>query len=513
MRFAERVGLVVLLAVFPALGAYAGDEKPSRTDDGAAAAKAASPSADSAADRAARTEDASSETAAPAATKASANATDTPAPIEVSTPAPAALAPKPADQETAAAEGPRFLPMMAWDGNPGLFTLETGEILPSGAFNFTAGSNKISRMPGAVTILQTGPAGAVGINRWLSIFVQVNANEHVHVDVPSNLSLNPAGNTGLQYQNTIYSSIIPATGFPPAYVEDYPFISSNGGGVGEVDLGFKLGLLSERRGNRLSLSIRNDFYIPTKTGFNDLLDDEVQSGKFNYGVGVEASKNIKGAVVATLNWGYRFTRQSTFNAPIPGFTQPEVLKQADQMTAGFGLLMFPNKRINVITEYNGLVYVRKGIQNTSFGARDPAESITGLRLYLTRGLAIDVGYRYSLSLSQDVDRNGFIAKVDIAHWPHRPHVAASYDTLTVSCSAEVASVAPGGVAQITANATDSLNYPITYVWSASAGRIDGVGPFVRWDSTGLAPGNYTVNVRVDDGAGKSATCSQPVGVH
>ena len=412
--------------------------------------------------------------------------------------------------------------MPAWDGNPGMFTLETGELLPRGGFNFTAGSNKISRMPGSITVLQTGPAVAVGVSRWFSLFVQVNADEHIHVDQPTNLSLNLPPNPALQFQNTIYQSLIPAPGFRPAYVEDYPFASVNGGGVGEVDLGFKIGLLSERRGNRLGLSIRNDFFIPTKRGFTNLLDDEVQSGQFNYGIGVEASKHIlHRSIFAAVNWGYRFSRQSTFNVATPTGTQAEILKQADQMTVGVGLLMFPDKRINVISEYNGLIYVRNGIPDMTcnisglkcLGARDPVDSTTGFRLYLWRGAAIDVGYRYSLSLSQHTDRNGFIAKLDISHWLARPeHVVRGAATLTATCSIDVASVSAGGVVQATVNATDSLGYPLTYTWTATAGRIDGTGPFARWDSTGASPGSYTITVRVDDGAGKTATCSQPVSV-
>ena len=74
-----------------------------------------------------------------------------------------------------------------------------------------------------------------------------------------------------QYRNTIYRSILPGTGIAPAYVEDYPFASHNGGGVGELDLGFKIGLMSEKRGKPFSLSIRNDFFIPTQSGLSDLL--------------------------------------------------------------------------------------------------------------------------------------------------------------------------------------------------------------------------------------------------
>jgi len=55
---------------------------------------------------------------------------------------------------------------------------------------------------------------------------------------------------------------IPATG-TPGYVEDFPFAANNNGGVGEITVGLKFGLLSERRGAPFSLSVRNDVIIPT----------------------------------------------------------------------------------------------------------------------------------------------------------------------------------------------------------------------------------------------------------
>jgi hypothetical protein len=440
--------------------------------------------------------------------------------------------------EDAAAE-PKWNPMPAWNGNPGLFNLETGDTLPRGAFNFTAGVNKISRMPGDITVLQVGPAFGVGVNRWLSLFLQIDANEHIHVDVPSNLSL--ATPNGIQFRNTIYDPLIPATapGINPAYVEDFPFASHNGGGIGEIDLGFKIGLLSEKRGNPISLSIRNDFYIPTKTSLNDLLSNEVQSGTFNYGIGFEASKHLlHKSILATFNWGFRFARSSSFTIPagvggvtgvivdpIPGAPLPNgtttpttrvaVLNLADQMTAGVGLLMFPQKRFQVITEYNALIFVGSGIPNTSFGARDPVDSTEGIRLYLTKNVAIDAGYRYSLSLSQHVDRNGFIAKLGIGlRREEREGPRKSSDVVTSSCSVDkpTVSAASGGIVQASVTATDTQGYPLSYSWSATGGRIEGNGPYARWDSTGVATGTYTLSVRADNGAGKTSTCSATVTV-
>jgi outer membrane protein OmpA-like peptidoglycan-associated protein len=423
---------------------------------------------------------------------------------------PAPLAPSASNNAPSDDQPHKWVPMPALDGTPGLFTLGTGDTLPQGGFDIVAGVNKISRMPGDITVLQVIPSFAVGLTNWFTVFLSIDADEHIHVDQPSLLSLNSTN--GLQYRNTIYNSFLPCTGCAPAYVEDYPFASHNGGGIGEIDLGFKIGLLSERRGKPFSLSIRNDFYIPTQTGFSTLLSNQVQSGMFNYGIGLEASKNLfHHSILATINWAYRFTRESDYTVVFNGTPTPSVLKLADQMPIGAGLQIFPEKRFQIITEYDGLIYVGKPIQNTTFGARDPVDSVMGFRLYALRNLALDVAYRYNLNLTNHEDRNGFVVKVAFARWPEKPLPA---DNVTASCSAEKSSVMEGSNESVaaTANATDANNRPLNYTWTASGGNITGTGPYVRWDSTGLGAGNYNLSARVDNGAGHSASCSTSIAV-
>ncbi len=151
---------------------------------------------------------------------------------------PAPLTPSAASNSAPPDDQPnKWVPMPALDGTPGLFTLGTGDTLPKGGFDIVAGVNKISRMPGDITVLQVIPSFGVGLTNWFTVFLSIDADEHIHVDQPSLLSLNSTN--GLQYRNTIYNSFLPCTGCAPAYVEDYPFASHNGGGVGEIDLGIQ----------------------------------------------------------------------------------------------------------------------------------------------------------------------------------------------------------------------------------------------------------------------------------
>jgi len=491
MRFGARVTILFLSALFLISNrTWADDNKPKDKDATTPSASASDPNAKK-----------------PVDTTNAGTSSDAGSP----TVQPAPLAPSSASNNTPSDDQPhKWVPMPALDGTPGLFTLGTGDTLPKGGFDIVAGVNKVSRMPGDITVLQVIPSFGVGLTNWFTVFLSIDADEHIHVDQPSLLSLNSTN--GLQYRNTIYNSFLPCTGCAPAYVEDYPFASHNGGGIGEIDLGFKIGLLSERRGKPFSLSIRNDFYIPTQTGYSTLLSNQVQSGMFNYGIGLEASKNLfHHSILATINWAYRFTRQSDYTVVFNGTPTPSVLKLADQMPIGAGLQIFPEKRFQIITEYDGLIYVGKPIQNTTFGARDPVDSVMGFRLYALKNLALDVGYRYNLNLTNHEDRNGFVVKVAFARWPEKP---LPPDNVTASCSAEKSSVMEGSNESVaaTATATDANGRPLNYTWTASGGNISGTGPYVRWDSTGLGAGNYNLTARVDNGAGNTASCSTSISV-
>lgn len=90
--------------------------------------------------------------------------------------------------------------------------------------------------------------------------------------------------------------------------------------------------------------------------------------------------------------------------------------------------------------------------------------------------------------------------------PNHPPVAA--------CSAEKPSVYQGfnDPVAVHVNATDADNDPLTYSYTATGGTVDGTGADVRWNPSGLAVGSYTVNAKVDDGRGGTATCSTDIAV-
>jgi outer membrane protein OmpA-like peptidoglycan-associated protein len=417
---------------------------------------------------------------------------------------PAATPQGPMGAGAAPAEAPEWTPMPATTGGLGLFTVETGETLPRKGFAFSTYVDKFGRMPGHVTVLNVGFNVSVGITDRISLFVRFEPHRYIHVGDPGQLSFNaPLGNPG--FGTTIYRSLIPVVGAPPGYVEDYPFANRNSGGVGEVFLGGTLGLASQLRGHWLNLATRHAVVFPTSTGLLDLVNNQVQSGQVNYVGQVSASRTWFGDFAVTaLEVGYRATRD-------PRSGNQRAMNQADQLRVGAGFLLFPARRLQVISEYTGVVFLGDATTNTTFGARDPIDGTWGIRFYPVRNVAFDLGYRYMLNLVRHGDRHGFVAKLGTVYWPEEKKVNRAP---SAACAAEKSSVYAGSdeMVRVTVTASDPDGDALNYNWTASGGRVEGSGTEVRWNSGGTAAGSYTVTARVDDGKGGMASCSVEIRV-
>lgn len=417
----------------------------------------------------------------------------------------ARLAPR-ASQNSAnnsAEANPTWIPMAAFSGGLGLFTIDTGDTLPRHGATFEVGANKFSRNPGSITVLQTGWSLGYGLSDRFTAFMQFNVHNHVHVDDPAELSLDSG--TGPQFGNTIYNTIVP--GGAPAYVEDYPFAYANNGGIGNIDIGAKYGLLSERRGDRVSLALRGDVFIPTVRSISGLLTNQSQSGATDFQFGANLSKTILDReMVLTTDAAYRITRD-----PGDRFNNSPALTRADQINLGAGFLAFPQHRLQIMAEYTGTIFTGSHTPDTSFGARDPVDTVWGIRLYLMREVALDMGYRYMLNLHDVLDRNGFVVKLGATYWPEE---VTALPIVSIELTVDPLSVVEGSgqTVNASARATDSENLPLTYSWTSTGGSIIGTGPNVRWDSTGLAPGRYTINATAEDPRGGTDTASTDVTV-
>ncbi len=101
-----------------------------------------------------------------------------------------------------------------------------------------------------------------------------------------------------------------------------------------------------------------------------------------------------------------------------------------------------------------------------------------------------------------------LASVAVAQKVRRETIAYTPPNLSLVAEPAVITVCPSEGAAAPAvvhlDARVSSSSPIRYRWTASGGRIDGDGPTVTWDVSGLQPGYYKAYVDIDTGSGDAA---------
>jgi hypothetical protein len=88
-----------------------------------------------------------------------------------------------------------------------------------------------------------------------------------------------------------------------------------------------------------------------------------------------------------------------------------------------------------------------------------------------------------------------------------PFNVKAYTAPTIACTASSDSTVAGGTVEIDCTARSEQNLPLTYKFTATAGRLDVRGNVARLSTAGLPPGNITVTGTVKDEKGKSASAN------
>jgi hypothetical protein len=223
--------------------------------------------------------------------------------------------------------------------------------------------------------------------------------------------------------------------------------------------------------------------------------------------------------------GYTFSRN--INLLPPGATQEiQNTIKGDQWTYLFG----PRLNFRHFDHFVPFVEVlfgdARGHPNLTGNAT--AQSTFGLALgggvdvVLARNIAwrfIEADYfmtNYSgPDLAASSRQNNFrIGSGIVLRWDYPPAPPKPNHPPVAACSAAVPSVYQGSTdpVAIHVTASDPDNDPLTYSYTATGGTVDGTGPDVRWNPTGLALGSYTISAKVDDGRGGTATCAADVAV-
>lgn len=359
------------------------------------------------------------------------------------------------------------------DGATGLFKVWDAEALRHGETNWTFGYDMVTRDPGRLKVGRAPAGVAIGLFDRLEIFEAMDVVRHITED------------RVLNYRRLPGSPVSPARIGPAPGVVSFsqvaPFIDvPRATGRSDVHLGLKFNILSERRGNPLSLGLAGFGTLPgqrTATG----LSRGLSSGAFQGGFAMLLSKSVGEVARLHLNVGTNLYSDPQVNDVVVAKLQNEFIYRV-------GVEMPVYHRVRFIGEMNGIQYYGDGM--TGLNPNSPLDAIFGLRVYAKEWLSFAAGYQPSFR-QQKAAYNGFVVQGALG--------TRRNDPPTVTCSAAKSSILQDDTTVIRANAVDPDGDKLTYTWSTTGGKISDKGDTATFDATGVAPGKYTVTVNVSDG--------------
>ena len=305
-------------------------------------------------------------------------------------------------------------------GNTGLWKVLTADTLAAGQASFSASYDRINRNPGYLTISTTSFGTAFGITNRLEAGVIFEANRHVLVRRPDQLSFGQQalgffgdrtpGSPPLTRELVSGSSRMPQLRFPPTpdgvltgaagYYDLLPLagLVRESDGIGQVSLGLKFNVFSEYSGAPMGLAIRSHFEVPIRKAIDYQLRHPTGTADLQFGFDAIVSRKIGDAAELYWNAGYRHLGQ-----PV----HVSVVRLAHEAPLGFGWNVPRRGRIQFVGEATAELFMGSHTPNTTFGAQDTVDLTVGFRIGILPHVSLSAGYRRPLN-QYGGDKNGFV---------------------------------------------------------------------------------------------------------
>lgn len=324
----------------------------------------------------------------------------------------------------------------------------------------------------------------------------------------------------------------------PGYYPGAPFLARFAdGGMGDVWIGGKIRFTGPK--NPFGFALIPLFKIPTTRDLHPGLERGRGTGEFDYGLIAAFDGRLNKYINLSTNIGFikkGDPRAENMNlgplcagcAVIQGFGRSErALDLPNELRAGIGVDFPLSQYLQFIVEVSSTHYV--GSRTPSLMQNSPVDFIGGARVFPTRWISISAAYQRHLNWFSDLNRrfgaNGFIAGLSFGHTNDReepilpnqpPTVNMNLGSVTKGSNdllrETATTVCAGDQVALSATASDPDGDTLLYSWTTTGGRISGDGTSTSFDTTGLAPGEYTITVQVDDGCGCVAFDSKTIRV-
>ncbi len=333
----------------------------------------------------------------------------------------------------------------------------------------------------------------------------------------------------------------------PNYLPQAPFIARlNDRHTGDLWLGGKIRLTGPN--NSLGLAVIPLLKIPTTRTLDKGLERGRGTGNFEYGAIVALDRRLQKHINLSTNIGYikkLDPRAEDMNlgqlcvgcGVIQGFGRSDrALDIPDELRGGLGVDFPVTKHLQVIAEVSATHYV--GSRTPTVLKNSPVDLIVGAKIYPHRSLSITAAYQRHANWFSDTCTEGFGTTLDVLHSPNGfivglsigrtnkridpvlpnqpPTVRLGVGAVTPGggnfARASAQTICEGDKVALRALASDPDGDTLLYSWQGTGGRIVGDGTTTSFDTAGLAPGEYTVTVQVDDGCGGVAFDSKSIRV-
>ncbi len=323
----------------------------------------------------------------------------------------------------------------------------------------------------------------------------------------------------------------------PSYYPNAPFLARfSDNHTGDMWVGGKIRFTGPK--NPFGFALIPLFKIPLTRSLNTGLERGRGTGNFDYGVIAAFDGRLSKYINLSTNIGFikkGDPRAEDMNlgplcagcGVIQGFGRSErALDIPNELRSGIGFDFPLTQYLQFIVEVSSTHYV--GSRTPSLLKNSPVDLVGGAKIYPRRWIAISAAYQRHLNWFSNLDTrhspNGFIAGLSIGHanareepiLPNQPPTVALGLGAIAPASTDVVrtatTVCAGDQVALNATASDPDGDSLLYSWTSTGGRIVGEGANSRFDTTGLAPGDYTITVQVDDGCGCIAFDSKTIRV-